>query len=86
MGLAAVRSLHGPRRLATEQDAEDFEQELVDQFLLSGVAAGSCDGTVSADRYALFEFIRFLGVRSGRPRWVMPTGSWRSSGRRGGPG
>ena len=39
MGLAAVRSLHGPRRLATKQDAEDFEHELVNQFLLSG---GSC--------------------------------------------
>ena len=70
MGLAAVRSLHGPRNLATEQDVEDFEQELVDQFLLSGVAAGSCDGTVSADRYALFEFIRFLG----RPIWTAEAG------------
>jgi site-specific recombinase XerD len=70
VGLAAVRSLHGPRRLATEQDAADFEQELVDQFLLSGVAAGSCDGTVSADRYALFEFIRFLG----RPVWTAQVG------------
>jgi hypothetical protein len=36
------------RGVLTEQDAEDFEQELVDQCLLSGVAAGSCDGTVSA--------------------------------------
>lgn len=66
VALAVVRSLHGLRRPVTEHDAQDFEQELVDQFLLSGVAAGSCDSTVSADRYTLSEFIHFLG----RPVWA----------------
>ena len=35
MGLAVVRSLDAPRRLETTQDREDYEQELVDQFLLA---------------------------------------------------
>ena len=35
MTLAVVRSLGAPRLLATAQDAEDFEQEMVDQYLLA---------------------------------------------------
>lgn len=66
MGLAVVRSLDAPRRLVTTQEFEDFEQELVDQYLLAAVGAGSCDSTVSGERSALFEFIGFLG----RPVWT----------------
>jgi len=66
MSLAVVRTLGSPRRLDTEQDREDFEQELVDQYLLAAIGAGSADGTVGADRAVLFEFIAFLG----RPVWT----------------
>src|SRR5690606_23559305 len=64
--LAVVRSLSAPRRVATAQEVEDFEQELVDQFLLAAVGAGCADSTVAQDRSVLFEFIRFLG----RPVWT----------------
>ncbi|MET9750109.1 hypothetical protein ABZZ92_31030 [Streptomyces ardesiacus] len=40
MTLAVVRSIGTPWRLATAQEYEDFEQELVDQFLLAGIGAG----------------------------------------------
>ncbi|MGH2735586.1 MAG: tyrosine-type recombinase/integrase [Actinomycetota bacterium] len=66
MSLAAVRSLDAPRRLRTAQEAEDFEQDLVDQYLLASVGAGTSDGVVAADRSKIFEFIRFLG----RPLWT----------------
>lgn len=66
MGLAVVRSLGAPRRLDTVQEREDFEQELVDQFLLAAVGAGACDGTVLENRSVIFEFVRFLG----RPVWT----------------
>lgn len=66
MTLAVVRSIGGPRRLGDPQEAEDFEQELVDQYLLAAVSAGVCDSSVGADRSVLFEFIAFLG----RPVWT----------------
>jgi len=66
VGLAVVRSLGGPRRLRSAQDVEDFEQELVDQFLLACVGAGLADTTVSDDRAVIFELARFLG----RPLWT----------------
>ncbi|WP_406689269.1 tyrosine-type recombinase/integrase [Saccharopolyspora sp. ID03-671] len=63
--LAVVRSLGGPRKLSTAQELEDFEQELVDQYLLAAVGAGIGDSSVSQDRAVIFEFVRFLG----RPVW-----------------
>jgi len=66
MGLAVVRSLGTPRRLQSTRDAEDFEQELVDQYLLAALGSGLGDGTVAAGRSVLFEFIRFLA----RPVWT----------------
>ena len=66
MGLAVVRSLDRPRRLVEPGELEDFEQELVDQYLLAAIGAGACDATVIEDRAAIFEFIRFLG----RPVWT----------------
>ncbi|MFE9785208.1 tyrosine-type recombinase/integrase [Nocardia salmonicida] len=66
MQLAVVRSLDAPRRLTTSQELEDFEQELVDQFLLAAVGSGTCDRSVNADRAVLFEFTRFVG----RPIWM----------------
>jgi site-specific recombinase XerD len=70
VGLAVVRSLDAPRRLTTSQEYEDFEQELVDQYLLAAVGAGLADSTVAGERSALFEFIRFLG----RPVWTAQPG------------
>jgi site-specific recombinase XerD len=66
VGLAVVRSLDAPRRLTTGQEREDFEQELLDQYLLAAVGAGCADSTVAHDRSALFEFIRFVQ----RPVWT----------------
>jgi hypothetical protein len=66
MGLAVVRSLDAPRRLGTAQELEDYEQELVDQYLLAAVGAGMGDASVGGDRAAIFEFIRFTG----RPVWA----------------
>ena len=66
MGLAVVRSLGAPKRLQSSQDVGDFEQELVDQFLLASIASGYSDAKVGDDRAVLFEFSRFLG----RPLWT----------------
>jgi site-specific recombinase XerD len=66
MELAVVRSLGAPRRLDSVQEREDFEQEIVDQFLLAAVGAGACDGTVLEARSVIFEFARFLE----RPVWT----------------
>lgn len=66
MSLAVVRSIDAPQALATVQEAEDFEQELVDQYLLADIGAGFADSTVARDRVMVFDFIRFLG----RPMWT----------------
>lgn len=66
MPLAAVRSIDFARRPRTPQELEDFEQDLVDQYLLAAVGAGACDSTVAADRAVIFEFIGFLS----RPVWT----------------
>jgi site-specific recombinase XerD len=64
--LAVVRSLDSRRRPSTPDEFDDFEQELVDQYLLAAVGAGACDATIVEDRSVLFEFIRFLS----RPIWT----------------
>jgi site-specific recombinase XerD len=64
--LAVIRSLDAPRRLASVEDAQDFEQELVDQYALAMVGAGMNDHHVSSDRSTLFAFVSFLG----RPIWT----------------
>lgn len=61
-----VRSLGAAHRLRTVQDFEDFEQELVDQYLLAMVGVGVVDSTVAAERAILFEFVKFLA----RPVWT----------------
>lgn len=66
MTLATVRSLGMPRRLRSQQELEDFEQELVDQYALAMAAAGISDRHVARDRAGVFEFTRFLG----RPVWT----------------
>jgi len=66
MALAVVSSLGVPRRLDTVQEALDFEQEIVDQYLLASLGAGVDDTTIESDRAAIFEFARSLG----RPLWT----------------
>jgi len=61
--LAVVRNLGSPRRLLSEQDEEDFEQEVVDQYALSMAAAGLCDSHISASRAAVISFARSLAGR-----------------------
>lgn len=46
--------------LATAQDVEDFEQELVDQYALAMVAAGLSDGHIRNSRAAVIEFARSM--------------------------
>jgi hypothetical protein len=41
VGLAVVRSIRSPRQLGSQQEIEDFEQELVDQYALAMAATGS---------------------------------------------
>lgn len=66
MSLAVVRSIGSPRRLASSQDVEDFEQELVDQYALAQLGAGVTDQFVADERAVIFDFVRFIG----RPVWT----------------
>lgn len=65
VALAVVRSIDFARRPRTPDELEDFEQDLIDQYLLAAVGAGMCDSTVAEDRSVIFEFVRFLS----RPAW-----------------
>jgi site-specific recombinase XerD len=60
MSLAVVRNLGAPSTLRTAQDAEDFEQELVDQYALSMSAAGLTDRHIASERTTVIEFARLL--------------------------
>jgi hypothetical protein len=64
--LAAVRALGAPRSLRTSEEIEDFEQDLVDQYLLAGMGASISDDVLAADRSVLVEFARTYG----RPIWT----------------
>jgi site-specific recombinase XerD len=64
--VGVVRSLGTARRLRSAQELEDFEQELVDQFALAAVGAGTTDQHVASERSVIFQFVRFLG----RPVWT----------------
>jgi site-specific recombinase XerD len=66
MTLAAVRPLGATRQLRSALDLQDFEQELVDQYVLASVGAGVTDGYVAQERSVLFSFVDFLG----RPVWT----------------
>ena len=58
--LAVVRNIDSPRALRTTEDAEDFEQEIVDQYALAMAAAGLSDGHVAHTRSVIVEFARSL--------------------------
>jgi site-specific recombinase XerD len=66
VSLAVVRTLGLPRKLRSEEDAEDFEQELVDQYALALAGSGLTDRYVAGERSVIFEFRRFLD----RPIWT----------------
>lgn len=59
-GLAVVRNIDSPRALRSAEDAEDFEQEIVDQYALAMAAAGLSDGHVSHTRSVIIQFARSL--------------------------
>jgi site-specific recombinase XerD len=61
MSLALVRSLETARSQRTQQDLDDFEQELVDQYAMAMSAAGVSDAHIAQDRSVVFSFIRFVG-------------------------
>lgn len=60
MRLLAVPGGAAEEILTSAQDAEDFEQELVDQYALAMVAAGLTDGHVRNSRAIVIEFARSL--------------------------
>lgn len=63
MALALVRNIGAPPGLRSEQDVDDFEQEIVDQFALSMVATGLGDDHIAQSRAIVIEFARSLTGR-----------------------
>ena len=55
MSLAVVRSIGTARGWRSEEDAADFEQEIIDQYALAMAAAGLSDAYISHSRTAIFE-------------------------------
>ena len=74
VGLAVVRSLDRPRRLVDPVEIEEFEQELVDQYLLAAIGAGAADSTVIEDRSAIQEKLQLrlvhFSLLPGRPLFI----------------
>lgn len=66
MSLAVVRNLGSPAKLHSELEAEDFEQELVDQYALALAGAGLTDDYIAGERSVIFEFLRSME----RPAWT----------------
>lgn len=60
MRLLALPGGAGEHALASAQDVEDFEQELVDQYALAMVAAGLSDGHIGNSRAIVIEFARSM--------------------------
>jgi len=55
MNLAVVRSIGTAHGWRSEEDAADFEQEIIDQYALAMAAAGLSDPYISHSRTAIFE-------------------------------
>lgn len=60
MRLLALPGGATEQSLASVQDVEDFEQELVDQYALAMVAAGLSDGHIRNSRAIVIEFARSM--------------------------
>jgi len=67
MRLAAVRSIGTAGGWQSEQDAADFEQEIIDQYALAMAAAGLSDLYIAQARAVVFEFRRHLDA----PLWTV---------------
>lgn len=65
MNLAVVRSIGTARGWRSEEDAADFEQEIIDQYALAMAAAGLSDAYISHSRTAVFELRSHVNV----PLW-----------------
>ena len=76
IGLAVVRSLAAPQHLRTAQEAEDFEQELVDQYALAMAASGVTDGHLAQQRATVFDSSGSWAGRCGPRRRRTPTSTW----------
>lgn len=60
MKLVALRGGAADEVLRTAQDAEDFEQEIVDEHAIAMAAAGLSDGHIQGTRRTIIEFARSL--------------------------
>ena len=60
MKLVALRGGAADEVLRTAQDAEDFEQEIVDEHAIAMAAAGLSDGHIQGTRRIIIEFARSL--------------------------
>ena len=60
MVLRPVPSLLATPLVASPLDAEDFEQELIDQYALAQAAAGISDGYITSSRSVVFDFAQSL--------------------------
>ena len=77
MALAVVRNVGAPPGLRSEQDIDDFEQEIVDQYALAMAAAGLTDGHIAGTGAVVVRVRRASWAgRCGLRRSMTPTGSW----------
>lgn len=60
MVLRPVPSLLATPLVASPLDADDFEQELIDQYALAQAAAGISDGYITSSRSVVFDFAQSL--------------------------
>lgn len=65
MNLAVVRGIGTARGWRSEEDAADFEQEIIDQYALAMAAAGLSDAYISHSRTAIFELRSHVNI----PLW-----------------
>jgi len=65
MNLAVVRSIGTARGWRSEEDAADFEQEIIDQYALAMAAAGLSHAYISHSRTAIFELRSHVNI----PLW-----------------
>jgi site-specific recombinase XerD len=60
--LAAIRDIRSPRSLDLAEDAADYQENLLAEFVLARSAHGVVDATVRGDLAAVEEFLAFAGV------------------------
>lgn len=63
--LAVVRDIRSPRSLASPDEAEGYQQDLLAEYVLARSAHGVTDATVRADLAAVTEFLDWAGC----PAW-----------------